>query len=156
MVFPRKKSIIIFAISFILLILMSFLFLADAPAYVRCRHIGMCEFLEIEGISNTYKEIVKSTLINNQRYQHLFAWLKNSIYSYISYRSTSKNLALIAPFFVLKRYINPYPNHKHKNICNLHENPIKILLNIKYIAYKKSPILSAKRIHIITSSIMKS
>lgn len=149
-----KKASIVFSITFILVTLMSTLYLVDASKFVKCRHIGVCEFLEVLAICNT-GENVKSNLINNRRYHHPFSWLKNSIYSLTSYQLTSiKNHALLAHFYVLKRYINHYIQKIRLHLH--HEKTIKILINKIYIAYKKSPILSAKRIHIITSSVIRS
>ena len=136
MIFSWLKSIRKLSIFFLLILLMS-LYLLDAPAYAQCTHIGVCEFLEVIGICNVSKEINKIDLDNNQKYYNLCSSI---------YYNTQ-----LAPFYVLKRYIHPYPRHKNNY---LHSN--KISINQKNTDYEKSPILSAKRIIIITSCIMRS
>lgn len=129
MIFFWLKSIIKFSITFIIVILMISLCLFDSPSYAGCHHVGICEFLEIDCISEKYREIAKINLHN---------------LTFIN-----KNHILLD---VLKRHINPYTNYQ--NIYYLHIG--KILINQIHSFYQNLFVPSAKRNKTKTSCIIRS
>lgn len=136
----------------------------DAPEYIRCTHIGICEFLEVCGeLSNVEKTVGMVENMNKFLYQILS--VKNRYgqppYFFPRPKTISPSMDLAVDFVqafdlpgrlgMLYRCVHPY----NKVLCSPLDLGSEILVNKEQITPSEGD-LPSQILQIITTSIIKS
>jgi len=160
----KSKSLTLF-LKIFLTCLICLLSILDAPEYVQCTHIGVCEFLEVHGNLKPSQEAekiltsIKKVINQPSSYFHAFFI---EYYSHCPQRCGDltfgqgffENVGLSVPFYILSRYV--YPDYK-KILCFSFIKGYKIL-----VKQELSPItitnkfLPSQPLQIISASIINS
>lgn len=139
----RQKNITRFAFLLVVILigLFSVMSLLDAPEYVHCTHIGVCEFLEIMGDLKSSRDI--NTMLS------IMSKLELDAFNDFSIREQNK---LLPKLYQERRYINRHqnilkPSLGKGDIIKPDHEPIFPLIRI---------CLPSQTLQIITTSIIKS
>ena len=156
------------SLSFFLKIFLTCLFcvlsLFDAPEYMHCTHIGVCEFLELHAHLKPSQEVenifirIKKGLNHHFSYHYAFFI---EYYSHCPQRCNdlslspvfSGNVGLSVPFYILSRYV--YPDYK-KIIRSPFNKGHKLLVKKEHIFPVASKLLPSQPLQIISTSIINS
>jgi len=134
----------------VLCFLICILHLIDAPEYVRCNHLGVCEFLEvIANLDTTQKSTdIMAPLIKavGQPSDYLIA--RDRIYT-----PPSEGISFSLYYF-LYRYINPYQNQKVFGMPFTYTGKISIDRESTFPSLNH--FISAKTLQMITSTVIRS
>jgi len=160
----EKSKSLTFFLKIFLACLFCLLSLLDAPEYVHCTHIGVCEFLEVHGNLKPSQEAEKILTgieknINQhsscpyaffiEYYSHRPQRCGDLIFSQVFF----KNVGLSVPFYILSRYV--YPDYK-KILCFPFNKGYKILVKQEHIFPITNKFLPSQPLQIISTSIINS
>ena len=159
----KSKSLTLF-LKIFLTCLICFLSILDAPEYVQCTHIGVCEFLEVHGNLKPSQEAekiltsIKKVTNQHSSYSHAFFI---EYYSHFPQKCTDLtysriffgNVGLSVPFYILSRYV--YPDYK-KILCFPCNKGYKILVRQEHIFPIINKFLPSQSLQIISASIINS
>ena len=145
-----KKNYLLYTIGLILTCMIFTLCILDAPEYVRCNHLGVCEFLElhanIDGFRETIHKMTSFSKLGKYAFPYFPLWGNHLI-----------NKITILPsvfMFIFSRHISPYHNY-----C-ISPLPLKkndyFILNQKHTSSSKENNSPSLPLLLITTSIINS
>ena len=161
----EKSRSFIFFLKIVLPCLICFLSLLDAPEYVHCTHLGVCEFLEIHGNMKPSQEAENILSRVKKAFQHS-SYFYTFFVEYYPFRSQRcgdltfsqvvfKNVDLSVPFYILSRYF--YPDYK-KILCIpcSGSKGQKIKIKQQYFSPTTNKSLPSQSLQLISTSIINS
>ena len=123
-----KPKLIVYYLKIFLACLICILSFLDAPEYVHCTHLGVCEFLEVYGNLNASREAEKISLFHQK-------------------------FDLSVPIYMVSQYINP----DYKKIIPLPlKKWDKIPVNPGHVSFSIINYLPSQTLQIIGTSIINS
>ena len=161
----EKSKSLTFCIKIFLACLICLLSILDAPEYVHCTHIGVCEFFEVCGNLKPSREAEKILTsikkVINQTSSYFDAFFIE-YYSHFPQRYSTdltfskiifENVGLSVPFYIFSRYV--YPDYK-KILCFRFNKGHKILVKQEHIFSITNKFLPSQPLQIISTSIINS
>jgi hypothetical protein len=123
----------------------------DAPEYVRCEDIGVCEFLEIFGeVSDTHRFNILMVMPVNQTIKDLVR--KLGVHCEIFIRSFRRSSSVRTIPFIINRYLNSFQDI----VFFLPRTDDKVVINIESISPSRGSNLPSESLKFLTTSIIRS
>lgn len=146
-----KSKIFALVLEIILIALLCAISGLDAPEYVRCHEVGVCEFLEVCGdLTDTHKFKIFMLMPVNQTAKDLIRNL--GVYGETFIQNFPWPCSGRGIFFTLTRYISSFQDV----VFFLPKTDDKVLINTGPISLQNESNLPSEALKFITTSIMRS